>query len=172
MLSNLKQIQEVQVCIYGIIERCCRSNGFEVTGRLGELTVSIMTHKVLYSDFFLKKNPLEAQRPWDKRDTSQPPPRMCPSQHACCSSISCVWSPAHRRFPDGNRRTNQRAAFSCRTKTKQFTSRCQQAFHATLANNQDRNREKRAPFFLPVTKRKRRRERHTLPRTMTKGEII
>lgn len=129
-------------------------NGFEITGSLGELTVLIMTHKVLYS--LLKKTLQERKGPGISGALPSPHPRMCPSQHACCSSISCVWSPAHRRFPDGNRRTNQRAAFSCRTKTKQFTSRCQQAFHATLANNQDRNREKTTFFFSPVTKGKRR----------------
>ena len=70
-------------------------------------------------------------------DVPSPPPPphpcMCPVQHACCSSISCVWSSAFYHVPDGNRRTNQRAASRCRTKTKQFTSRCQRSFHANFS---------------------------------------
>lgn len=64
-----------------------------------------------------------------------PQPRMCPAQRACCSPISCARSPAHQRFPGGNRRANQRAAFGCRTKTKQFGSRCQRGPAAPLAAN-------------------------------------
>lgn len=70
-------------------------------------------------------------------DVPSPPPPphpcMCPVQHACCSSISCVWSSAFYHVPDGNRLTNQRAASRCRTKTKQFTSRCQRSFHANFS---------------------------------------
>lgn len=65
-------------------------------------------------------------------DVPSPHPCMCPVQHACYSSISCVWGPAFYHVPDGNRLTNQRAASSCRTKTKQFTSRCQEFFHANF----------------------------------------
>lgn len=53
----------------------------------------------------------------------------CPHHCMCPDStlvvhISCVQSSALRPVPDGNSLTNQNTALGCRTKTKQFTSRC------------------------------------------------
>lgn len=64
-------------------------------------------------------------------DSLPPSLHTCAPQLACCSPSAEI-SPALLHVPDGNKLTNQKAAASCRTKTKQFSSCTLKIFYTKI----------------------------------------